>query len=33
MYNTEVLTSNLCNYNDANILVRVDITIIGNNGT
>ena len=25
---TEVLKSNLCDYNDANILVRVDITII-----
>ena len=28
-YNTEVLKSNLCDYNDAYILVRCDITIIG----
>ena len=26
-YNTEVLISNLCNYNDAYILVRGDITV------
>ena len=29
IYNTEVLKSNLCDYNDAYILVRSDITIIG----
>ena len=28
IYNTEVLKSNLCDYNDAYILVRVNITII-----
>ena len=28
IYNTEVLKSNLCVYNDAYILVRGDITII-----
>ena len=27
-YQTEVLTSNLCDYNDAYILVRGDITVI-----
>ena len=33
-YNTEVLKSNLCDYNDAYILVRGDITIAGcNNAT
>ena len=26
-YNTEVLKSNLCNYNDAYILVRGDVTV------
>ena len=31
MYCTEVLKSNLCDYNDAYILVRGDITIIGHN--
>ena len=30
-YYTEVLATNLCDYNDANILVRSDITIIGHN--
>ena len=29
IYNTEVLKSNFCNYNDAYILVRGNITIIG----
>ena len=28
-YNTEVLQSNLCDYNDAYILLKGDITIIG----
>ena len=28
LYNTEVLRSNLCDYNDAYILVKGDITII-----
>ena len=28
IYNTEVLKSNLCDYNDAYILVRGDITVI-----
>ena len=32
IYNTEVLKSNLCDYNDAFILVRCDISIIGDNG-
>ena len=27
MYNTEVLKSNLCDYNDAYILVKGDITV------
>ena len=27
IYNTEVLKSNLCDYNDAYILVRGDITV------
>ena len=31
IYTTEVLKSNLCNYNDAHILVRGDVTSIGNN--
>ena len=31
IYNTEVLKSNLCDYNDAYILVRGDITIVGEN--
>ena len=31
IYNTEVLKSNLSDYNDAYILVRGDITIIGHN--
>ena len=30
-FNTEVLKSNLCDYNDAYILVRGDITISGSN--
>ena len=29
----QVLKSNLCNYNDAYILVKDDITIVGDNGT
>ena len=29
IYNIEVLRSNLCNYNDAYILVRGDITVTG----
>ena len=29
IYNTEVLKSNFCNYNDAYILIRGNITIIG----
>ena len=29
IYNTEVLKSNLCDYNDAYILLRCNITIIG----
>ena len=33
IYNTEVLKSNLCDYDNAYILVRGDITIIGDNGT
>ena len=28
IYNTDVLTSNICDFNDAYILVRGDITII-----
>ena len=32
-YNTEVLKSNLCDYNDAYILVRVNITITGHQVT
>ena len=31
IYNTEVLKSNLCDYNDGYILVRGDITITGRN--
>ena len=31
IYSTEVLRSNLCDYNDAYILVRRDITNIGGN--
>ena len=27
-YNTEILKSNLCDYNDAYILVRGDITVV-----
>ena len=33
IYNIEVLKSNLCDYNDAYILGRGDITIIGDNGS
>ena len=29
IYNTKVLKSNVCDFNDAHILVRGDITIIG----
>ena len=32
IYNTEVLKSNLCDYNDAYILVEGNITIVGDNG-
>ena len=33
IYNTvEILKSNLCNYNSAHILVRRNITIVGDNG-
>ena len=32
IYNAEVLKSNLCDYNDAYILVRGDITLIEYNG-
>ena len=31
--NNEVLKYNSCDYNDASILVRGDITIVGDNGT
>ena len=30
---TEVLKSNLCDYNNAYILVRSNITVVGDNGT
>ena len=33
VYNTEVLKSNLCDYNDAYILLRGNITIIGHQAT
>ena len=33
IYNTEVLKSNLCDYNDTDVLVRGNITIIGHQGT
>ena len=33
LYNAEVLKSNLCDYSDAYILVRGDITILGENTT
>ena len=33
IYNTEVLKSNLWDYNDAYILVKGDITIVGDNRT
>ena len=33
MYNTEVLESNLCDYNDAYILVKEDIAKIGHEVT
>ena len=33
IYNTEVLKSNLCKYNEVNILVKSDITIIKDNIT
>ena len=33
IYNTEVSKSNLCDYNDAYILVRGNITIVGDNRT
>ena len=32
-YNTKVLKSNLCDSNNAYILVRGDVTIVGDNGT
>ena len=33
IYNTKVLKSNLCDYNDAYILVKGHITVVGDNGT
>ena len=33
IFSTEVLKSNLCDYNDAYILVRGDTTVVGENGT
>ena len=33
IYSTEVLKSNLCDYNDAYILVRSDVTIVGHQVT
>ena len=33
IYNTKILKSNLCDYNNAYILVRGDITIVGDNAT
>ena len=33
IYNTEVLNSNLCDYNDTDVLARGNITIIGHQGT
>ena len=33
VYNTEVLKSNLCDYNDVYILLRGNITIIGHQAT
>ena len=33
IYNTEVLKSNLCDYSEASILVKYDITIIGHQVT
>ena len=33
LYNTEVLKANLCDYNDAYILVRGDITVVAIHGT
>ena len=33
IYHTDVLRSNICDYNDADILVRRDITIIGHQVT
>ena len=32
IYNTQAWKSNLCDYNDAYILVKGDITILGDNG-
>ena len=32
IYNTKVLKSNLCDYNNAYILLRGDISITGDNG-
>ena len=32
IYNTELLKSNLCDYNDTNILVSRDITVIAVRG-
>ena len=32
IYNTEVLKSNLCDYNDAYVLVEGNITIVGDDG-
>ena len=33
IFNTEVLKSNLCDYNDASILVSGDITVVAVHGT
>ena len=33
IYNTEVLKSSLCDFNDAYIFVRGNITIVNDNGT
>ena len=33
IHDAEVLKSNLCDYNDAYILARADITVAGNSGT
>ena len=33
IYNTEIVKSNLCDWNDAYILVRSDVSIIGHQAT